>query len=167
VAEGSATRPWADPEHIEEVWRSLSEAESDRATALIEHAERGVIREWPDTEARLTAGTLNREDVRDVIVWSVLGLLGVDLDIPVNAKAFQETSGSESRSITLDGTLGGQWLTFAPWMVRVFEGNGVVRPRGPVSRSSAPSGGRFDTLGFLWPENGAQRSPGSERGRSL
>lgn len=164
MSEGDVARPWAEPEHIEAVWRPLTAAESDRATGLIEAVERGIVREWPDVPGRLTNGTLLVEDVRDVIVWSVMGVLGVDAEIPQNAKSYQETSGSESRSITLDGTLGAAWLTFSAWMVRVFE------PRGgqsgpPVARSrfNAPAGGRFDTIGFLWPENGAQRSPGAER----
>lgn len=160
-------RPWAEPTQIEDVWRPLTDAERDRATNLIDVVERALLREWPNIPARLAAGDLTVEDVRDVIVWSVMPVLGVNTDIPVNAKAWQETSGSESRSITLDGGTGATWMTFAPWMVKVFEsGNGSVRPRGPVSRFNAPEGGRFDTLGFLWPENGAQRSPGAEPGRS-
>lgn len=164
MSEGSAARPWAEAEHIEDVWRSLTPDETQRATNLIEHVERGIIREWPDVPARLDAGTLDVADVRDVIVWSVLGVLGIDIDIPTAAKSFQETSGSESRSVTLDGPLGAAWLTFAPWMVRVFEGgSGSVRRRAALPRVNAPEGGRFDTLGFLWPENGAQRARGAER----
>lgn len=158
-------RPWAEPTNIEDVWRPLTAAQRDRATNLINSVERAILREWPEVPARLEAGTLSVEDVRDVVVWSVMPILGVDVDIPINAKSFQETSGSESRSITLgvDG-IGTTWMEFAPWMVKVFEGGpGSSRPAAPRSRFNAPAGGRFDTLGFLWPENGTQRSRGAER----
>jgi hypothetical protein len=167
VSDGGATpieRPWAEPTDIENVWRPLTEAERDRATNLIDSIERGILREWPAVPGRLLAETLSVEDVRDVVVWSVMPVLGVDMEIPVNAKAYQEPSGSESRSITLGGALGGTWMEFAPWMVRVFEGGaGSSRPRGPVSRFNAPPAGDLARVGFLGAHRAAHGSPGAER----
>ncbi|MBT1630449.1 Gp19/Gp15/Gp42 family protein [Curtobacterium flaccumfaciens] len=130
---------WAQPSDIAAVWRPLTTAEQTRAEGLIETVSRAIRREWPDVEARLAAGTLSADDVTDVIVWTVLPILAPGVAIPLNAKSYQETSGSESRSITFSDASGTQFLEFLPWMVRVFEGgaNGA-KPATALPRFSSP-----------------------------
>lgn len=126
---------WATPADIAAVWRPLTAAEAERATGLIGTVSRAIRREWPDVSARIEAGTLDKDDVADVIVWSILPILAPGANLPLNVKTYQETSGAESRSITLDGAAGVDWLEFASWMVRVFEGG----PAGSAPSTPLPS----------------------------
>lgn len=142
-----ATEALAAASDIAKVWRPLTAAEATRADGLIESVSRAVRREWPDVDARIAAGTLDPASVTDVIVWSVLPILMPGVDVPANVRTYQQSSGSKSVSVTLDGPAAGSWMTFASWMVEVFA------PRAfsgmPRSRFRAPAGGLFDSLGFL------------------
>jgi hypothetical protein len=135
--------PWAQTTDVANVWRPLTTTETARAQVLIDSVQRAIRRTWPAAIARI-GGTLppdgdgiDVDDVRDVVVWSVIALLGVPVDIPANAKAYQITSGAESRSVTLDSSAGGAFLSFLPWMVDVFEDTA------PAAESTVPvpSGG--------------------------
>jgi hypothetical protein len=117
---------WAQPADVGNAWRTLSPDEETRAPYLIDTVERAIVRQWPNTSDRITDGDINPLDVRDVIVWSVIAILGVSTDVPVNAKSYQTVSGMESVTVTLDGPATDQWLTFQPWMVDVFEGGATA-----------------------------------------
>jgi hypothetical protein len=112
------------------VWRPLSKAEEDRAEGLIAQAERALMRTYLNIPARLASeiDPLTRDDVADVVVWLVIPIIAPGTEMPPNARSYQATAGSESRSITLDGT---GMLTLAGWMVDVFE---------PRDRSAAGAG---------------------------
>jgi hypothetical protein len=119
---------WAGPSDIASVWRPLTPDEQTRANTLIDSVERAIKRTWPSELVRIGAKPLppdgngiDENDVKDVVVWSVLPLLGARTDLPSNAKSYQITSGAESRSVTLDGSAMGTFMTFLPWMVDVFE----------------------------------------------
>lgn len=128
-------------------WRPLSTAESTRATHWLEVASRRVRRRWPDTDARITAGTLDALDVRDVVVDLVLEVLDGP---PVRgARGWSEGSGAESRSVTLATSSGGSDELWLPWMVEVFEG----RRLGPLPTGAFPASGRFERMGWQWPED--------------
>jgi len=156
---------WTKPTDIVAVWRPLRPAESARVAGLIGFVERAIRREWPDVAKWIAESRLSVEDVQDVVVWMVLPILAPDVDLPVNAKSWQDTSGSESRSVTLDSPTGPRLLTFAPWMVRVFEG---VTGATPAPTGGQPAGGGFGDPGYIgglfessqierrWPRGAAQ-----------
>lgn len=165
VDETPEARPnYAVPQDIADVWRPLEGGEQARAEKLIASVARAIRRTWPDVDERIASGDLNVLDVADVIVWQVLPILDVSstasgTPLPVNAKAYQETSGSESVSITLDGPGGVLTFVFAPWMVDVFR-RGPVTAAWPRSRATKIASGYYDRPGlFLWPERGAHGSP--------
>lgn len=133
------TDAWAEPGDIADVWRPLTTAEAARAEKLIGTVSRAIRREWPNVPDRLDDGTLDPDDVTDVIVWSVLPILAPGVEIPPNAKSYQETSGSESRSVVLNSPSHDVLLEFAGWMVRVFEaGPDGVTPTTALPRVRAP-----------------------------
>lgn len=138
--------PWTTAAHLVEVWRPLRPAETSRADGLIAFVERAVRRTWPDVDKWIAEERLAIEDVRDVVVWTVLPLIAPDVDLPLNAKSWQDTSGSESRSVTLDSATGPRVLTFAPWMVRIFE-SVVGAP--PAPSGALPAGGGFGDPGYI------------------
>lgn len=108
---------WTSPADIAKPWRPLSDSEKQRAQANIEIVERALLARWPDLGDRITSGALAKASVTDVVYFLVRPLVEVDPDIPLRAKSWQETSGSESQSITLDGPLSGVVLTLDQWMV--------------------------------------------------
>lgn len=131
MADVTNSDPWATPDDIAAVWRPLNTAQADRARALIEVISRAIRRRWPDsTRDRLIVPGM-MDDITDVVVFSVLPFMEQDpadpTPIPSNAKSFQQTSGAESVSVTLDGPLAGRLAEFAPWMVSVFE-PGILGP---------------------------------------
>jgi hypothetical protein len=114
-------QPWTNTADIEARWRPLSEDEAERAPGIIGIIERGIARRWTDVQARLDADTLKPDDLKDVVALLARQVLEVDPDIPLRAKAWQQTSGTESESITLDGSLAGAMLTFDDWMVEALD----------------------------------------------
>ena len=165
---------WAQTSDIEAAWRPLTTAESSRAETLIDSVERAIKRAWPTALVRIGMPTppvsngIDPDDVKDVVVWSVISILAVgDVDdIPVNAKSYQLISGQETVSITLDGSAAGTFLTFQPWMVDVFEDAALpTESTVPVPSGGAPASELgyadwifrepgdprfFDRRGFRW-----------------
>ncbi|MGU3409118.1 Gp19/Gp15/Gp42 family protein [Microbacterium sp. M1A1_1b] len=145
--------PWTEPTDIEAVWRSLTTDETTRARGLIGVVERAILRRWPDTQRRIDSEELNVDDVKDVVVWVVLPLLGVPAaDVPMNAKSYQITSGSESRSVTLAAPGTDTFLTFTDWMVDVFDPAADDPSAGALPLVDAPESGRWEGLGWVWGE---------------
>jgi hypothetical protein len=144
---------WTESTDIEAVWRSLTTEETTRAAGLIGVVERAIRRRWPDTQRRLDAEELDVADIKDVVVWIVLPLLGVPpADVPMNAKSYQLTSGSESRTITLAGPGSDTFLTFTDWMVDVFDPAIDDPSAGALPLVDAPPSGRWEGLGWVWGE---------------
>ena len=151
-----ADTTWTEADDIVDQWRPLKPAEIERAEGLIGLIERFIRRTWRDTQERTDAGDLGIDDVKDVVVWSVIPLIAPGTRLPPNVRSWQETSGSESQSVTLDA---GQTMEFAGWMVDVFEGKGrgADSNRGPSPAFGFPSGGGHEHLFPFWPENGGRR----------
>lgn len=141
--------PWATPDQVSAPWRPLSPAEKQRAEALIGSVSRDIDRRWPALRGRVAAGTVNAADVADVVTWLVLPVLGGP-PTP-GAKSWQVTSGSESRSITLDqaGNPRDPWV-YAPWMLDILDGSASARQATPSG--SFPEPGPFEGLFPEWPE---------------
>jgi hypothetical protein len=115
------TGRWTGVTDIEKRWRPLSPAELVRAPANIRMVESAINRRWPDVDARIASGKLDVEDVRDVVAMLTRQLLEVDPDIPLSTTRWQEASGTESLSVTLDGPLSGATLVFDKWMVDALD----------------------------------------------
>jgi hypothetical protein len=111
---------FTEVDDIVAVWRPLRPAETDRAEGLIAQAERALLRTYRNIPARLASDTdpLTRDDIADVVAWLVIPIIAPGTEMPPNARSYQATAGSESKSITLDGT---GMLVLAGWMVDVFE----------------------------------------------
>ena len=134
---------FAEVEHLEAAWRSLTEAERPRAEYYLGVASRRIRRRWRDVDDRLAANDLEAEDVRDVVVEMVLGIVD---GAPVrNAKSWAVTTGPMSKSITLAAGRADK-LAFEDWMVEVFEGSTK-----PLPVFSMPPSGRYEGA-FIWPE---------------
>lgn len=145
---------WTQPQDIEAQWRPLRPSEAARAPGLIALTERHIRRTWPETARRLGDGELTRDDIADVVVWAVVPLLAPGVDLPPHVKTWQETSGSESESFTLEGSTLSGMLVFAGWMVDVFEGATRTRKtNAPLPRGGFPPSGGYERLfGGTWPE---------------
>lgn len=141
-------QPWATPDEIAAPWRPLSAAEKGRAAALIASVQRDITRRWPTVPARLARNDLARLDVADVITYMVLPILGGP-PFP-GARSWQVTSGSESRSVTLDasGNPRDPW-TYAPWMVDILAGAAIEQA---TAQGSFPQAQPYDRLFPDWPE---------------
>lgn len=128
---------------VEKAWRTLSSAEKAKAEYYIGVVSRAILRRWKDVEARITAGTLDADDVKDVATQLVL--IAIDAPPVRGAKSFSEGSGPYSRSATLskDKT---DLVDFEDWMVDVFEPRTTVEPV-----FCMPPSGRYEGL-FVWPE---------------
>lgn len=144
--------PWATADEVSAPWRPLSPAEKQRAEALVASASRDIDRRWPALRARVAAGAVLAADVADVVTWLVLPVLGGP-PVP-GAKSWQVSSGSESRSVTLDrsGDPRDPWV-YAPWMVDILEGSNT--PRQGTAQGSFPAPRPFDDLFPIWPEGRA------------
>lgn len=110
-------KPWTDDEALVARWRPLTADEKARTTGIIAMVERALRRRWPDLQQRIDADTLDIQTVQDVVYALARPLIETDPDVPLAAKSWQETSGSESLSVTLDGALSGRFLVLDPWMV--------------------------------------------------
>jgi hypothetical protein len=134
---------WAEPTDVANAWRPLSDAETPRASTLIDSVERAIKRTWPGELARIGMPTppvgngIDPHDVCDVVVWSVISIMANGTDVPANAKAYTLVSGQETLMVTLDGSATGMFLAFLPWMVDVFEDAASTA----TSTVPVPSGG--------------------------
>jgi hypothetical protein len=72
--------PFATPEDVAARWRELTGPEEARAEVLLGDASRIVRRRWPDIDARITAGTVDADDVRMIVAGMVKrAMLGPDV----------------------------------------------------------------------------------------
>lgn len=133
----------ASPDVLEQAWRPLTAAERTKAQYWIGRASRRLRSRWRNLDARVAAGTLDVDEVQDVVVEMVLAVLGGP---PIRgAKSFSEGVGPMSRSATLVGASTDP-LVIEDWMVQVFEGRSTTAPVGSFPRS-----GNYDGIS-VWPE---------------
>lgn len=134
----------ATVEDLEKAWRPLTTAEKTRAEYYLGVASRRIRRRWKDVDTRLTSGTLAKEDVTDVAVHMVLGI--VDGAPTRGAKSWSQSTGPFSQSVTLEAGRA-DLITIEGWMEEIFEPSApAVAPMG-----SFPPSGRFEGM-FEWPE---------------
>ncbi|RKS16744.1 Gp19/Gp15/Gp42-like protein [Arthrobacter sp. AG1021] len=123
----------AQVKDIVDAWRPLKPVESTRVEYWIGAASRKIRRRWKDVDQRIAAGTLQLEDVTDVVVSMVLSVLPKIENNGVKSVAV--AAGAESRAITLDSSGGDERLSFEEWMVEIFEG---VAASTPLPQIKAP-----------------------------
>lgn len=133
----------ASTDELEKAWRALTAEERPRAEYYLGFSSRLIRRRWSDVDDRIAAGDLDAEDVQDVVVHMVLGIVD---GAPVRrAKSWSETRGPLSQSVTLESGKA-DLITLEDWMVEVFQ---HPQPVGPVG--SFPPSGRYEPV-FHWPE---------------
>lgn len=113
------SEPLAAVADLEAAWRSLTTSEQDRAEALLARASRKIRRRWPDVDARLTAGTLDPDDVADV----VLEMVQSAMTTPLGVQQASENAGPFGHSEQYANPMGR--LYFTDDMVAVFEGEPI------------------------------------------
>jgi len=144
---------YTTPDDVAAVWRPLRPDEATRAEALIGSVERLLVGRWPSIPKWIDADRLDEDTLSDVVVWLVLPALGTDAQLPVNAKSWQVTGGTESQQVTLADTGSGAFFTVLPWMVDIFER--LAREDDPTRtrHAGAPmfGGGRAPRVGGMFP----------------
>lgn len=125
-------------EQLENAWRPLSPGEQVRAQYWLDRAAARVRRRWPDVDARVDAGALSVDDVVEVVVVLVVGVLAA-ADAPAGATQIQVGSGAESRSVTLADPARLQLPPFEPWMVDQLDA--TAGSAGPRPLGEFPPGG--------------------------
>lgn len=135
---------------VANLWRPLTSEEQTRANHLIGVASRRVRRDFPDVDARLTAGALALADVRDVVASMVIPVLGA-APVP-GARSWSVSSGAESRTVQVGSNVAGNPLDlfeFAGWMLDILDPG---RAKGATPRSYMPAGGGVSALFPMSPE---------------
>ena len=135
--------PLAQVEDLEKAWRALTAAEKPRAEYYLGFSSRLIRRRWSNVDDRLAAGDLAAEDVADVVVHMVLGIID---GAPVRgAKSWSETRGPLSQSVTLESGKS-DLITLQDWMIEVF-----VPKQAAVPVGSFPPSGQYEPV-FQWKE---------------
>lgn len=104
--------PFAAAADIGEGWRPLTGPESDRARVLTAKASRYLRAEFPEVDARIEAGTLDPELVRDVVCDMVRRVLVVPTDQPAMTQ-MQQSAGIFSQGVTFANPGADPYLTKA------------------------------------------------------
>lgn len=145
---------YTEPQHIADVWRPLRTDEEVRARGLIAQVERLLVDRWPEIPNWIASDRLDDRTFADVVAWLVLPQLGTGTDIPVNARSWQDTGGTESRQVTLADTAVGSFFTLEPWMVGIFDrlDRDDRKDEAPSDSASASfGGGRPLRAGYQFP----------------
>ncbi|MDI3331412.1 MAG: Gp19/Gp15/Gp42 family protein [Micrococcus sp.] len=147
---------YATAAHVSQAWRPLTPTESERAEYLIGMAVRQLRRRWPDLDARAASGALDLDDVRDVIVWMVIPVLGGP-PMP-GAKSWRVAAGSESQQVDMGSGNANpdRLMVIAAWMVEIFEGD-EQQQSAALPKFHAPPAGRYERVFPEWPEETAHR----------
>jgi hypothetical protein len=117
--------PFATPSDVEAIWRTLTDQDTIRVFARIAQASRMVREQVPDVDARIAAGTLSADTVRDVVVDMVERVVSVDRFVRQGSVAVDD--GSESKtyvSAVADGE-----LFISPAQLLRLQGRSVARSR--------------------------------------
>ena len=134
-------------QQVEAAWRPLTGEKRTKAEHYLGVVSRLIRRRWRDVDSRITSGDLDYEDVSDVVLDLVIGVVGGP---PVrHARSWSESAGSMSQSITLDAGAGSDPLVLEQWMIEIFDGASQASAL-PVFH--APPSGRYDRM-FQWSEN--------------
>lgn len=109
--------PFATAADLEAVWRPLTDAEEDRADALLARASRMIRRRWSNVDDRITSGDLDADEVSDV----VLEMVQTAMTTPtLGVSQESQTAGPYNHSVKYDNPAGR--LYFSKWMVELFDG---------------------------------------------
>jgi hypothetical protein len=141
--------PWATTDEVGVAWRPLQGGEVARAEYWLGAVQRALIGRWSDAPERLSVQALDLDRVKDVQIALVVDVLSGP--VARGAKTWQQTSGSESVSVTLD-TGRTEQFRLEPWMVAVFDGSAGT-DGGPSGAFPAPTD--WARLFPLWPESEA------------
>lgn len=114
----------ASVEDIVSAWRPLTPVETTRAEYWIAAASRRLRRRWKTLDAQIESGQLDREDVVDVVVQLVIGVLPT-LD-NAGMKSLSVQAGSMAKSYTLEERGNQDRLHLEDWMIEIFEGAGPL-----------------------------------------
>lgn len=107
---------YASSDDVQAGWRPLTSAEHERATTLIGRASRKIRQRWPDVDARIASGSLNADDVRDVVAEMVQ----VAMTQTPGVSQTSEGAGPFSQGVTYTNPNSRLYLTDD--MAAVFEG---------------------------------------------
>lgn len=117
-----AGEPFATAADLAAVWRPLTDVEETRADALLARASRMIRLRWPDVDDRITAGSLDADVVKDVVLEMVQSaMIAPELGVTQTA----DTTGPFAHSVKYDNPAGR--LYFTSWMLEVFETVATVR----------------------------------------
>lgn len=67
-----STRPWTEPSHVDVLYESSTQGREPYVSALIDMAERRLIRLVPRLEQRIVSGEVDVAEVRDVVAQAVI-----------------------------------------------------------------------------------------------
>lgn len=100
---------YADVVDVEVRWRPLTERESIQADVLIGQASRMVRRLYPTTDARIAAGTLELEEVTDVVAGMVKrAMIGGDVE---GVTQQNQTAGPFVRQVSFANPMGNLYFS--------------------------------------------------------
>lgn len=137
----------ATVEQLELAWRTLTPTEKSRAEWWIGAASRRIRRKWKDVDERIAAGTLNAEDVSDVVVDLVITVLPTLEN--AGQKSWSVQAGAEAKSVTLESGRLEDRLEFKDWMIDIFDG-GASQMALPKIAAPRPFG--LNTIFPSWKE---------------
>lgn len=137
----------ATVEQLELAWRTLTPTEKSRAEWWIGAASRRIRRRWKDVDERIAAGTLNAEDVSDVVVDLVITVLPTLEN--AGQKSWSVQAGAEAKSVTLESGRLEDRLEFKDWMIDIFDG-GTSQMALPKIAAPRPYG--LNTIFPSWKE---------------
>lgn len=112
---------FAEPKDIEEAWRPLNPVETSRASYWIGAASRKIRRQWKDIDARISADDPTADDVKDIVIALVIGILpGLENE---GKKSLSVQAGNMTRSFTVEERRNEDRLHFEKWMIEIIEGS--------------------------------------------
>lgn len=102
--------PFAAVADLEAGWRTLSEAEKERAEVLLARASRKIRAARPGIDAAITAGAVDADLVGDVVCAMVKRAMSGPLDLD-GVETRSETAGPFGTSYTFANPAGDLYLT--------------------------------------------------------
>lgn len=120
---------------VEVRWRPLTQQETTQAEVLLSDASRMVRRQYPRTDERIAAGTLEREEVAAVVAGMVKrAMIGADVE---GVTQQNQTAGPFARQVTFANPMGNLYFSAADKLVL---GETPLRRAFSVDLTPAPHG---------------------------
>lgn len=104
--------PFADAADLASGWRPLTAAEAERARELVAKASRYLRAEFPQVDAKILAGLLDPDLVKDVVCDMVRRVLPIPVDQPAMTQ-IQQSAGPFSQGMTFSNPGADPYLTKA------------------------------------------------------